>query len=96
MLRHPRRPHPGTSARACPSTHLCACSGEAPQLRHRVCLGPDAPESMLGWGDLRWIGSGGAGGGLAGELRQRQRHLRPSEPANIQFTSGAGQPGLLA
>lgn len=40
----------------------------------------------LDWHDLRWMGEGGR---LAGELLRRQAELRPGEPANIQFTSGA-------
>lgn len=41
---------------------------------------------MLGWYDLQWAGEGRR---LQGELLRRQRDLRPGDPANIQFTSGA-------
>ncbi|KAL4420676.1 hypothetical protein ABPG75_010332 [Micractinium tetrahymenae] len=58
---------------------------QTPQLRHRIVLGPDAPEGCLGWYELLWAGEGSS---LAGELRRRQLELRPGEPANIQFTSG--------
>lgn len=58
---------------------------QTPQLRHRIVLGPDAPEGCLSWYNLLRAGGGSS---LAGELRHRQLGLRPGEPANIQFTSG--------
>lgn len=61
---------------------------QTPQLRHRIVLGPEAPDralGMLGWYDLLWAGEGSR---LGPELMRRHMDLRPGEPANIQFTSG--------
>jgi fatty-acyl-CoA synthase len=61
-----------------------AASGQLPQLRRRIVLGPQTPPGALGWDDLREA----AAGATVDQLRQREALLQFDDPINIQYTSG--------
>ena len=56
-----------------------------PSLRAIVVLGNDAPSGWLRWDDFRSAGQGAA---TNSAVHTRERSLTPSDPVNIQFTSG--------
>jgi fatty-acyl-CoA synthase len=59
-------------------------TGELPQLRRRVVLGPDTPAGAISWDDLREA----AARASVDQLSAREAQLQFDDPINIQYTSG--------